>query len=429
MAATIFATALGSSSVAELAYVGRPLRWLFLLSLLAIAALWAAARREGGRLPPAFVGGVVFFVALTIGSTLWSVKPLLSLERALTLAALIAAVGLAADAVRGRPDRAEGLLLGVLAGAAAVALAGLVVLAVDRSVAIRAASLGVPARYQGLGESPNTAALLLALAVPLAIWLALVRRRAVGTALLALFVGSMAASGSRGALVGAFVGTVVVIVLTVRRARSAIVLVCVSAAVFAGAVGVGELSSPGKTVPAAATAPTAGASGTRGRYVNVESVFPLEDDIGRPLPGRGEAVGGRSLIGSSGRLGVWGHALEQALARPIAGYGFGTEDKVFVDRYANFEGHYVESSYVGLLLQLGVIGLGSFFLILALAAWNGLRTPRDGGFAAAATGTLAAGLVVAGVQSYVYSAGNTASMTFWLAATLTAAAAPGAVSR
>lgn len=419
VAATVFATALGSSSVSELGRVGRPLRWLALAGLLLVAAAWVASRRERLRVPPGVVAAAAWFVALCAASALWSVRPQLTEERAISLAVVIAAAGLAAQAAAGLQRAAERLLYGVLAGAAAVALAGLPLLAVDHSAAVRPASVGVPARYQGLGESPNTVALLLALAVPLAVWVALERHRLAGLGLLALFAGSIAASASRGGIVGAAAGASVVVLLHARSVRAAVLLLAATAAVAAAAVGVGRLAQPGKA-PAATPAP---ASHPRPGYADVEAVFPLADDVGRSLPGRGDVQGARTLLGSSGRTAVWGYAMGQVLERPVAGYGFGTEEHVFVDRFANFEGGHVENSYIGLMLQLGVVGLASLVLLVGAAAAAGRRALRGRGFGAAAAGALAAGLVVALVQSYVYSAGNVATLTFWLAAALTAVAA------
>lgn len=416
----MFATALGSSSVADLARVGRPLRWLVLLALLGAAALAAGARRDrlqGPRAPAAAAG---WLVLLALGSALWSVQPRLTAERAVSLALLLAAAGLAAYAAAGRPCFAERVVFGLVAGAAAVALAGLPLLVVDHSAAVHPSSVGVPARYQGIGESPNTVALLLAVAVPLATWIALARHRALGLAALVLFWGSLAASASRGGLVGALAGSLVVVLLQARGARAAALLAASVCAVFAIGVAAGQLSRPGTASRGSTTAPPAA---RQSRYVDVEKAFPLEDDVGRSLPGHLDVEGKRTLAGSSGRTFVWDYALGQVLQRPVDGFGFGTEEKVFVDRFANFEGARVENSYIGWLLQLGAVGLASFVALVVAVLAAGRRALRGRGFGVAAVGALAGGLVVALVQSFVYSAGNIAALAFWLAAALTAVSA------
>src|SRR5439155_1395691 len=190
-------------------------------------------------------------------------------------AALILTGAALATIAAARPEIEGAVLLGVLLGSTALALGGLLVLAFGHGDAIQSADTQSPARYQGLGGNPNTAAMLLALGVPLSLWVLLEARRLVVRALagaaLALLVGSIVASGS------------------------------------------------------------------------------------------------------SGRSQAWGGALHTAAQRPVAGYGFGTEEHAFVDRYYTFDSGRPENSYIGALLQLGVAGL---VLLLALPAWALWRYAR-----------------------------------------------------
>ncbi len=162
--------------------------------------------------------------------------------------------------------------------------------------------------------------------------------------------------------------------------------------------------------------------------MNVEATYPLDADVGRPLPGDGEPWKPRSFFGASGRGVAWTGAIEQAAGRPLLGYGFGTEGKVFVDRYLTFVGGLTENSYIGLALQLGIVGLA---LLLALVVAPGRQPggPRSAGagrsLAAACLGVLAAGLAVAVIQSYFYSVGNIAAAALWITAFLLPAVAVG----
>src|SRR5207244_2542588 len=88
-----------------------------------------------------------------------------------------------------------------------------------------------------------------------------------------------------------------------------------------------------------------------------------------------------------GVLGQPSLALKQVEQRPLVGYGFGTEDHVFVDRYYQFEGGLPENAYIGALLQLGVVGLVLTILLLLALGWAGVRALR---FAPAALRPLAA---------------------------------------
>lgn len=411
VAATVFAFACGSSSVASVTHAGHAARWALLLLLLAAAAARAARRRElVSALSPAAVATAL--VGLGLVSAAWSVSPRLSVERAISLGILFAAALLLAAAEE-RPAR---LVAGLVGGAAAVALAGLAVLAVDHAAAVQAASIESPARYRGLGQDANTASLLFALALPLAFALPL--RLAAPAA--ALFIGSIVASGSRGALFAAGAGVLVVVAARSTAARralvpGAVVVAAVVAALFVQNVPKALAHSTGPPVP-----PTAAASiQPRHGYLNAEATYPLDADVGGPLPGGGQPAITRGFFGGSGRLAAWKGTAHQILQRPLLGFGFGTESEVFVDRYYYFVGGSPEDSYLGISLQLGLVGLAVLLaLVLALARYIPRAVARRRALAAACAGTLAAGLVLAIVQSYVYSVGNIGTSTLWIAAFL-----------
>jgi hypothetical protein len=158
----------------------------------------------------------------------------------------------------------------------------------------------------------------------------------------------------------------------------------------------------------------------------------LEDELGRPQPGRSVSRF-RSLLTGSGRLQAWAGAVRQGLQRPLLGFGFGTEDRVFIDRYYLFQGIRPENSYIGLLLQLGIVGLLLFvalLLILARSLGAAIRRPStiraDPELAAALAAVTLAGAVAALFQSYVYAAGNIATLPFWTCAFLLTAATSSA---
>ncbi len=156
-------------------------------------------------------------------------------------------------------------------------------------------------------------------------------------------------------------------------------------------------------------------------YSDAEVNFPLAGELGIPLPGVSLK---RTLLTSSGRLQAWGGAVRQVAHRPVAGYGFGTEGRVFVDRWSTFVGSLPENAYVGLALQLGIVGLvlaALLVLVLVAAARRRLLSSRPG-IATACLGALVAGLVLAVVQSYLFSVGNIAATSVWICAFLLAAA-------
>jgi O-antigen ligase len=401
LAAAVFAFGLGSSGVAELLEFGRAVRWVALVILCALAL--AAALVARGR--PGLRGSVALWLAVaTVSfaglSAAWSVRPPLTLGRAASLALLL----LTAVALTRAAD-AEAVLWGLLGGAAALAVAGIVVLAFDVDAAVIGATTENGARYRGLGQNPNTIALVLALATPLALWAALesrsTQRRVVGLGAFALLIGSIGAAGSRGALVAAFAGCVFLVLATPRPIRATVTVGGALAATFAVALLATQLPDP---KPALATEP--------GRTA-APSPPLLDGELGSDDP-----VFRRSLLTSSGRADAWQGAIDQALDRPVLGYGFGTEERVFVDRYRFFNAMWPENSYIGALLQLGAIGAALLVALIGSVILTGARVARRDAAAAAATAVVVAGGIGALVQSYVWSVGNVATGSLWIAAAL-----------
>jgi hypothetical protein len=431
LAATLVAFATGSSSVVGIVHAGRVLRWVALLALFVAAALLAREPAALARLRRSVLAAAVIFLALVVESAIWSVNPRLTLERAATVVVLFAtAVSLAAGCAR-RPEMIRRALWGIVAGAVVVTALGLVVLAFDHAAAVEQATLDLPARYQGYGENPDTVSLLLSLCLPIATWLAFHARTRteLATAVVAVvaFDASIAASGSRGAIAAGFTGTAVAIVFARSPLRVRIVASGVALALLAATIVV-ALAPKSKGEAAAHPQPSAAviaAGGPRPKpgYENVEADHPLSFDIGTQEPGEA-APTHRTLFGLTGRGEAWRGAIDLADARPVLGYGFGTEGNVFVDRYANFAGGSPEDSYIGIYLQLGAAGLVALLALLgalALAALRGWARPE----ALVSIAVLAAALVMAIVQSYIYSVGDIGTVTVWVCAFLGAAVVRG----
>ena len=430
IAALIVLTVLSQGSLVSWLDVARKLRWAALFGFVAVAL--AYAYRRGGLRRLGFVhAAAAALIALAAVSTAWSSFPKLTFERAAALGILFAGCGAVAAGVT---DSAavRRIVDAILAGAAAVGVGGLLVLVFAHDRAVQPATSVLPARYQGLGGGPNTAMMMLAVALPLAVYALLEARRgrprAAALAVTLLLLGSIVASGSRGAIAGAFGGLFVLGVAASTTWRQRALAVAGVATLFVVAVAVTRIPDPNPTaapLPSASEPPPTQFHGPRATVP--EAAPRLQDDIGRPPYGVGEtARKPRTLFGSSGRAQAWDGALHLGLQRPLAGFGFGTEDRVFVDRYADFNSNVPENSYLGLFLQLGFAGLVAFvaFAGTALAAGAArLRSARgaERHLTAALAGALAAGLLLAGFQSYLYAVGNNATAAVWLAAFLLAA--------
>lgn len=421
---------LAAGAVVDLLDVARKARWVALAALAAASVLYAYRSRSAWR-PGVVAATAVAFLVLALVSSAWSAHPGLSLGRAAGLTAIFAACAGLAVGAAGRLESLRRLVTGVVAGTAAVALAGLALLLVDYDRAVQPASAQEPARYQGIGGGPNTAVMVLAVGVPLAAYLVLeartaLRRGAAG-ALIALLLGSIVASGSRGALLAAFGGLLTFAVLVAPTLAARGVSAAGVAALLLVSLLLTRLPDPDSDAPARlGTVLPEGPTPAPG-YLDANERWRLQEDIGRPPFGEVPGETRRTLSRGSGRLQAWDGALRLGADRPALGYGFGTEDRVFVDRYFAHGSNQPENSYVGLFLQLGVAGVAVFAALvgsLVAAAAGVLRRPRDprGRLAAACAGGLVAGLVLALTQSFIYAPGNNATAAVWACGFLLAAA-------
>ncbi len=401
----------------------RPMRTFMLIELAALAVAYLVVTRARLRpLPGAVVTAA--FTLLALLSAAWSSYASLTVDRALGFAALmLAATALGLGAVA-RPRVAAQLMLALLAATTVIAIAGLVELWHAYDQAVLPATKGQGARYNGIGQNPNQIPMLIALTLPLALWAVRESRgrlRALAVAVALLVVGSLVASGSRGALIAAFAGCVVYLLSVVPHRRKAVLAGATAlfvVATLATQVPQPAAENPVDPYPEFGTTPRLGPNDLNGG-------LPLESEFG--FPGENAETGKtRTLFFTSGRLQAWETALEQGYGRPIAGYGFGTEDRTFVDRSYLFVSQAVENSFIGVFLQLGAFGVALLVVALAmpLVAWWRARStldPETGEHAAACAGAVVAGIVLAVPQSYLTAVGSPPTAVFWIVYFLLAA--------
>ena len=239
-AGVVVCFALGASNLYPLNIpIGRDVRWPALALLAVAALLYAFLRGRGwGRPPVAAFGLGAVVVVLSALSAFWSPAPGLTTERAVSLALLFVTAAALAYGTRGDERPVGQILVALLAGVTLVALGGLVELAFRSDLAAVPATTGTPVRYNGLGGNPNTMAMLLALALPLAVWAVVEARsrpgRLIGIAVALLLFGSVVASGSRGALVSGVLGCLVATLLVVRAGRRVAAAAAAGGAVLLG---------------------------------------------------------------------------------------------------------------------------------------------------------------------------------------------------
>jgi O-antigen ligase len=394
---------------------------LAVLLALALASALLAGPGRVRSLPREILAATAAFCALAGLSAFWSVSLRLTAGRTLTLGLLLLAAAALAVGTRGRTVQVGRLLLGLLAGAALVAAGGALALLLGDDRATVPATVATPSRYNGLGGNPNTMALLLAVTLPIAAWALLAARtrrgKALAAAVLVLLDVSIVASGSRGAIVASFAG-LLPLALVVPRRR--LVLAAAAAALLVANIAATQLPRTADRDPVlnpefGTVAPLAPG--------DAQFILPLESEIGFERSRQGFR---RGLLETSGRTQAWRGAAGQIAERPLLGYGFGTEERVFADRFYLFLADRVENSYIGTALQLGVVGLAALLALLgafALAAARALGA-RDGerrAVAAACAGVAAAAAVLAFTQSFLTSVGSPATAPAWIAAFLLAA--------
>ncbi|HVS85936.1 MAG TPA: hypothetical protein VHD91_09920 [Gaiellaceae bacterium] len=416
---TIVLVVFGSSGIPVLVDVGSSGRWAALVAFTALACAWAVDEQASGWDAFRVMWPAMLLSGLALASTAWSVDRSTALLHALAFACLVLGAAAAGAATRGRADRAERLALVVVASAALVCLAGALAYAVDPTNTVTEPSVGTGFRFNGLGGNANTVPMLAAVGLVLAGWLGLAatgRARRLYAGAIVVFGAEIVASGSRGALLAAPVGLALLAVggpfpLRRRAVLLAGVVALAAALVVGNRIVQRETAKPIPPPPAS----------TQSRRLPMLALPPLTEELGP------QYVRSRVLIGSDGRALAIQEAFEQGRPRAAYGWGFGTETRVFEERSSVFESAKPEDSYASLFLELGAAGLALYLVSgLFVAAALVVARRRDDRTRLAVSGaaaTVAAGFALAIGQSYVYAAGNVATLSVWLASALAAALA------
>jgi O-antigen ligase len=127
-----------------------------------------------------------------------------------------------------------------------------------------------------------------------------------------------------------------------------------------------------------------------------------------------------SIPTAAGRFEVWPLALDLISDKPIFGYGFGIEDKLLgLKGFVLHEhpGGYFHNSYLGMMLQLGILGFIIFFgpLFMLLFKELSLRQASQASLLRyALRASLMAGLICGIFESWLYSVGNTQTFPYWI---------------
>ena len=126
------------------------------------------------------------------------------------------------------------------------------------------------------------------------------------------------------------------------------------------------------------------------------------------------------------RTDKWRLGLKYFMERPLQGFGFGTEDRLFAYHDVNpqdyqLSGASMHNSYLGLVLQVGIVGAALFYVPLASLLFYELLTARETHRQPLLSALLSVVItcMVAGMfSSDLYSMGNAKSFVFWISVML-----------
>jgi len=371
-------------------------RWGAVLALSLVLLL--SLRRLDARSAQAFLP-LLALPALGLLSVLWSVDPRLTVERVVSFGLmLVIAGGLAVRIVRDPNDLSDVTdWLSVLAGV--VLLASLLAVATPNGV--------MNSELRGVFENANGLGLFLGLTYPF-VAASFERRNHTRAVLVVLLVFGVidVLSASRSGIVALLVSSVVYEIACGRRGRvlvgGVIVAVLVAAAlVVEPAVRSNRSAEPSASSPVVSTS----APDTIGGAPRTKQTF-----ASRITGARSEA---------------WSATLGLARDKPLAGFGFGTGDRIFA-RYPErvhflyFEGASPNDGYLQMLLELGLLGLVALAIPLGAASRRAVTIAREGADVAlaAVAAVFVAALGVAVVESVFEAAGAPWAPLIWISAAL-----------
>jgi hypothetical protein len=403
-----------SISLREILYY---MRWLP-LAILSVVPLWLAVqKREIPRVLKRADASIIVFLVYILISCVFSIDPNTSIQKVFSVFLMYGAVfwGIWIYADEFGIEEIINIII-----TAAMILFGLHII---NAVVDPLGSFPYLGRFQGWTVNPGIAAAHASLLLPLALWIALQKSRwqywlLVGSMLFVLIL-----SQARTELVAAAIGSMYFLVRTYPK-RIYISLV--------GTISVLTMSYMWIEV-----GPRLFPQGTEFSLDHIgDTLFANNLDSGEM---HSTSTSWSNELGTpelwydrfnprlsnvktlAHRTDKWRLGLEYFLERPLQGFGFGTEDQLFSYHDVNpqdyqLSGTYMHNSYLGLVLQVGVIGAALFYVPLASLLFYELfttRKTRKKPLLTALLSVVITCMVAAIFSSDLYSMGNPKSIVFW----------------
>lgn len=357
---------LASCGVSEIASLFLTLRWVFLIAM-ALVAFWnwmSGKVKERLRLIDLWALG---FLGLAFYSQTYSIMPWLTVQRAFTLVLFYLAVFWGVSHYIEDEKKVTTMIHQFLYSAFPLLLIGL--------------GMGAYQPFTGIFKSPNTVGVIISILMPLAFWSYLCEHKKSAFYFIALFSICLFISKSRAGILATAIASGYFLFSYYRAHRTTILTWLV---VFAGSAFLyAELFG----------------------YSLFKNYFKWET-LG---------VGG-------GRLEAWPEVIRLIKLRPWLGFGFGTEDHLFLHFdlvFMNHAGAYAHNSYLGLASQLGMAGVLLFFVplffIFFQRAYQLHKIPSEKSFALllAVNASILGGLINAFFESWLYTVGSAFALPFW----------------
>ena len=348
-----------------------------------IALVWITGHRQATTFQQrSFFAALAAIASLALTSTIWSISPMVTLQRSIGMT-LLAMTVVSLSWRCWKDERTVRSDFQGLAVVATVVMCGnLILFLLNEPWAFSGSQL------RGILQNPNTVGLLVALTLPIELSLVSTSSgiKKLGWSLGVVVSGTgLLLSQSRGGIVAASVGAAGYMLFrrspSGRRQLLALVTVVLAA------------SSLLLLIPALQPG-------------------PVRDVVAR-FEGTGEVAGG------SGRTTAWRLAAEIWRQRPLTGWGFGTTEFTFGVRSLEiqevFTGLHPHNALLETLLEIGPLGLGAL-LVALLVPCMGARPRSLSDFHAGLTGAFFAGLTLMFVESGLTSAGSIKAFLFWLVA-------------
>ncbi len=345
-------------------------------------------RRDAAKSSRVILVPGLLFALLAGGSTLYSLTPEQTGQRALSMALVVIGLGLGLPTYL-NTESLERLLKMVI-----VLIAGFVLVGAIATYGSSSGTLieGEYIRIRGYFINPNTQGLMAMLVFfPLAWWWQMEKGKILRWIMLAaviIFAGMILVAGSRASFLGIVAGAAVLGLSYGRNLFRYAPLII---------IGIILLVVVSLYVP------------QFGRVLQLDN----PETVTAPMP--------YGALPQVDRPFLIQRAIELGMRSPILGVGFGASDKVFADDvpYLQSIGIYIagsHNSYTRMFVDLGVVGLLSgfwvFILVLAGVSLATSQMQRDP-TVAFMTATVVAGLVNAFFEDWLFGFGNSSTLPLW----------------